>query len=85
MNVRTYAKSGRIALSTIKKVAIEHLLSGNKVYCDKALKELKDAAKKEYAEIMNTYDLLTELSTGNHSKEHIQKQLIKNNIKYRTR
>ena len=85
MNVRTYTESGRIALTTIKKVAIEHLISGNKVYCDKALKELKDAAKKEHGEIMHIYDVLTELNTGNHSKEHIQKQLIKNNIKYRTR
>lgn len=85
MNVRTYTESGRIALTTIKKVAIEHLISGNKVYCDKALKELKDAAKKEYGEIMHIYDFLTKLNTGNHSKEHIQKHLIKNNIKYRVR
>ena len=85
MNIRTYADSGRISLKTIKKVAIEHLLSGNKVFCEKALEELKIAAKKEHGEIMHVYDLLTELNTGNHSKEHIQKQLIKNNIKYRVR
>ena len=84
MNIRTYADSGRISLKTIKKVAIEHLLSGNKAFCEKALEELKIAAKKEHAEIMGTYDLLTKLNTGNHSKEHLQKQLIKNNIKYRT-
>lgn len=85
MNIRTYADSGRISIKTIKKVAIEHLLAGNKTFCDKALEELKIAAKKEHAEIMNAYDLLIALNAGNHSKEHIQKQLIKNNIKYRTR
>ena len=85
MQIRTYTDSGRIAISTIKKVAIEHLISGNKTFCTKALNELKIAAKKEHGEIMHIYDLLTELNNGNHSKEYIQKQLIKNNIKYRTK
>ena len=83
VKVRTYADSSRIAISTIQKVAIDHIISGNRTCAQKALAELKSAIKYECQHKIDTYSKLLQIYQ-NHSltPDQIKSQLIKNKIKY---
>ena len=84
VNVRTYANSSRIAISTIQTVAVDHIVSGNRVYAQKALAELKSAIEYEYQQKNDTYNKLLQIYQNQAlTPDQIKLQLIKNKIKFR--
>lgn len=82
INVRTYADSGRIATSTIQKVAISHIAHGNTDLSLKALNELKQAITAEYQTKITTYETLHKIASTKNTTEDKQIALIKNKFKF---
>lgn len=82
INVRTYADSGRIATSTIQKVAISHIAHGHTDLSIKALKELEIAITTEYQTKYRDYETLLKIATTQNTTEDKQRLLIKNKFRF---
>jgi hypothetical protein len=84
INVRTYADCGRIATSTIQKVAISHIATGNIDLSLKALKELENAIVTEYRTKYRDYETLLKIASTQNTTEGKQRLLIKNKFRFDT-
>lgn len=83
INIRTYADCGRIATSTIQKVAIAHIAQGNTDLSLKALHELKSSINAEYQAKMNDYEVLKVIAENTQTTtEDKQRLLIKNHFRF---
>lgn len=83
INIRTYADCGRIATSTIQKVAISHIAHGNTELSLKALQELKSSINAEYQAKMDDYNVLIKIASNDQtSTEDKQRMLISNKFKF---